>query len=147
MSCFSRASYSAKYQTSILHFHHWQPQHCFLSGGAVLSFGKKNILAIGSFDPPTLGLWAQCASSAPNRWRTCFNLEIREYKACVRSDVSTCVSTSTLQHRYPPVNHACLRLHDVPYCVQFRTVHHTSTVPCAAWSVRSTLYTVQSHNR
>ena len=29
---------------------------------------EKNYgLAIGSFDPPTLGLWAQCASSAPNR--------------------------------------------------------------------------------
>ena len=27
----------------------------------------KRVLANGSFDPPTLGLWAQCASSAPIR--------------------------------------------------------------------------------
>ena len=32
--------------------------------------GKKCfIVAEGSFDPPTLGLWAQCASSAPFRFR------------------------------------------------------------------------------
>ena len=30
--------------------------------------GKESFgLAEGSFDPPTLGLWAQCASSAPFR--------------------------------------------------------------------------------
>ena len=32
-----------------------------------LTANKITALANGSFDPPTLGLWAQCASSAPIR--------------------------------------------------------------------------------
>jgi hypothetical protein len=42
----------------------------FVVGGRAYEVTPKQkhiFVAIGSFDPPTLGLWAQCASSAPNR--------------------------------------------------------------------------------
>ena len=48
---------------------------------------QKICLAIGSFDPPTLGLWAQCASSAPNRWPVWHHKNARKcvlvYSKCV----------------------------------------------------------------